>query len=151
MRFLVDFSLLVHYTSTFTVLSNPLCTVRLILTIPIILCLTLACLSDCVVVLSFTLNRPFIAKNLCEKRYQPGNACQGCCLLRRQMENEDRKDQPLSPKSLKEGDDFQPVPANSTTDVQAPRTGRASFPVPKFNIPVPPSRGIDHPPEVSSL
>ena len=85
------FSSLFHNTRLFSVLSGPPGTVRLILTISLLLSLTLACLSDCVVVLSFSLNRSYIAQNLCEKKDVPGNTCQGCCLLRKELQNEDRK------------------------------------------------------------
>ena len=124
---------------------------RLILTIPLLLCLTLACLGDCVVVLSFALNRSYIAQNLCEKKDVPGNTCQGCCLLRKELQNEDRKEQSPPARTLKEFDDFQPVPAGHPTAVLSPRTGQLSFASLSFSIPFPPGRDIDHPPEISSL
>jgi hypothetical protein len=125
--------------------------VRLILTISILLCLTLACLGDCVVVLSFSLNRSYIATNLCEKKDVPGNTCQGCCLLRKELQNEDRKEQSPPARNLKEFDDFQPVPAKPQTAIRTPRTGQLFFASLRFTIPLPPGRDIDHPPEISSL
>jgi hypothetical protein len=125
--------------------------VRLILTIPILLSLTLACLGDCLVVLSFSLNRSYIATTLCEKKDIPGNTCQGCCLLRKQLQNEDRKEQSPPARNLKEIDDFQPVPANPPATVRTPRTGSVLFTSLRFAIPLSPGRDIDHPPKISSL
>jgi hypothetical protein len=135
----------------FSVLSRPPGTVRLILTIPILLSLTLACLGDCLVVLSFSLNQSYIARNLCEKKDLPGNTCQGCCLLRKQLQNEDRKEQSPPARNLKEIGDFQPVPANSPTLIHTPRTGNVFFTSLRLTIPFPAGRDIDHPPEISSL
>lgn len=145
------FSSLFHNTRLFSVLSGPPGTVRLILTISLLLSLTLACLSDCVVVLSFSLNRSYIAQNLCEKKDVPGNTCQGCCLLRKELQNEDRKEQSPPARILKEFDDFQPVPAKPPTVIHTPRTGNVFFTSFKLTIPVPPVSDIDHPPEISSL
>ena len=125
--------------------------VRLILTLPLLLSVTLACLSDCVVVIGFSLNRSYIATNLCEKKDVPGNTCRGCCLLRKALQNEDRKAQSPPVRNLREFDDFQPVPANSPTTIRSPRTGKLSFASFSFSIPFPPGRDIDHPPEISSL
>jgi hypothetical protein len=125
--------------------------VRLILAIPLLLCVTLASLSDCVVVCSFSLHQSYIARNLCEKKDVPGNTCQGCCLLRKELQNEDRKAQSLPARNLKEFDDFQPVPVKYPTAISSPRTGQLFFASLGFSIPFPPGRDIDHPPEISSL
>jgi hypothetical protein len=125
--------------------------VRLILAIATLLSVALACLGDCVVVLSFSLNRSYIAQNLCEKKDVPGNTCQGCCLLRKELQNEDRKEQSPPARNLKEFDDFQPVPAKPPTVIHTPRTGQLLFASLSFSIPFPPVSDIDHPPEISSL
>jgi hypothetical protein len=125
--------------------------VRLILVIVTLLSLTLACLSDCVVVLSFSLNRSFIAGNLCEKKDEPGNTCQGCCLLRKQLANEDRKEQSPPARNLKEGNDLQPVLVDPPTSLRTPRTGEVHFTFLSPAIPLPSGRDIDHPPEIFSL
>ena len=134
--------------SVLSILPGP---VRLILTIPLLVCLTLACFSDCLVLLSFSINRSYIARNLCEKRDQPGNSCQGCCLLRKQLEKEDQKEQSPPARSLKELDDFQPIPSEPPAAIRSPRCGEVIFVSLRFTIPLPPGRDIDHPPEVSSL
>jgi hypothetical protein len=131
--------------------SSPAGTLKIVLAITILLSVTLACLGDCVVVLSFSLNRSYIAQTLCEKKDVPGNTCQGCCLLRKELQNEDRKEQSPPARNLKEFDDFQPVPTNPPTAVRTPRTGQVFFSSLRFTIPLPPGRDIDHPPEPSSL
>jgi hypothetical protein len=125
--------------------------VRLILGILTLLSVTLACLSDCIVLLSFSLNRTYIANNLCEKKDLPGNTCQGRCLLCKVLQNEDRKEQSPPARNLKEFDDFQPVPVNAPTAIRIPRTGQLFFASLSFSIPFPPGRDIDHPPEISFL
>ncbi|HMK38963.1 MAG TPA: hypothetical protein VK569_06455 [Bacteroidota bacterium] len=124
---------------------------RLVLSIPLLLCLTLACLNDCVVLLSFYINRPYIARNLCEKRDEPGNSCQGCCLLRKQLQNDERREQSPPARNLKEFDDFQPVPAELRTSIPAPGAGEMVFASLAFAIPPPRGGIIDHPPEFSPL
>ena len=124
---------------------------RLIFAILTLLSVTLACLSDCIVLFSFSLNRSYIANNLCEKKDVPGNTCQGCCLLRKELQNEDRKEQSPPARNLKEFDDFQPVPLNAPTTIHIPRTGQLFSASLSFLIPFPPGRDIDHPPEILFL
>lgn len=45
------------------------------------------------VVLSFNLNREFIAKNLCENRYRPKLNCNGNCVLMKKMKQEEKQEQ----------------------------------------------------------
>jgi hypothetical protein len=125
--------------------------VRLIFTISLLISLTLACIGDSCLVLSFSLNRSYIARTLCERKDEPGNTCQGCCLLRKQIENEDRNEQSPPTRNLKESDDFQPVPVDPPTVIYTPRTGDVIFTPLRFRIPLPPVRDIDHPPEASSV
>ena len=139
------------FFKSFSVLSIPAGFVRHILAISAILSVALACLGDCVVVLSFSVNRSYIARNLCEKKDVPGNTCQGCCLLRKELQNEGRKEQSPPARNLKDLDDFQPVPANYPSAIRSPRTGQLSFASLSVPIPFPPGRDIAHPPEISSL
>jgi hypothetical protein len=125
--------------------------VRLALTITLILCLTIACLSEFLVVLSFSLNHAFIAKNLCENREEPGNACQGCCLLRKQLANEERKEQSPPAKNPTESFSFQAIPLDAAVRLFRPREGEAIFIAQPNTVPSPPGRDIDHPPETSLL
>ncbi|HTP13427.1 MAG TPA: hypothetical protein VMM37_07340 [Bacteroidota bacterium] len=138
-------------TKSFSVLSNPPVTVRLIFTLATLLSVAIACLSDCIVLVSFSLNRSYIARNLCEKKDEPGNTCQGCCLLRKELQNEDRKEQSPPARSLKEFDDFQPVPATPPVVMCTPWTGEVFFASLGFAIPLPLGKDIDHPPENSFL
>ncbi len=45
------------------------------------------------VVASFYWNRPYIAKNLCEKRLVPRNGCNGQCVLMKRLQKEAEKEQ----------------------------------------------------------
>lgn len=117
------------------------------LSILTILALTLGSLRECVVVLSFALNRPFIAKNLCEKRDQPGNTCQGCCQLRKQLDNQDRRDQATASRVMKELDDLQPVVPGSIFRLLTTRQSQVVSMRMEAVPPLPPADQIDHPPE----
>jgi hypothetical protein len=69
---------------------------------PYLAILAVACLlqilQDCVILLSFHVNRAFIARELCEQRTIPGNQCQGCCQLRKQLAaDESRQSTPAPP------------------------------------------------------
>lgn len=66
--------------------------------------------SKWIVVVSFNVNRDYIAKNLCEKRNLPGLNCNGSCVLMKKMKQESKKDQ-KDPGSLKE--DIAPVVLSS--------------------------------------
>jgi len=107
----------------------------------------LGTLRECVVILSFTLNRPYIAKNLCEKRDQPGNTCQGSCQLCKQLNNDDQTDHNPPARNLTELDDLQPVPLAATFRLFAPGSIRVPGPRSAVPIPDPLYDQIDHPPK----
>jgi len=46
-----------------------------------------------VIYLSFEINRAEIAKTLCEKKDEPGNCCKGSCHLKKQLQEEEKKEQ----------------------------------------------------------
>ncbi len=52
------------------------------------------------VVLSFRINRDYIAKNLCENRYRPMLHCKGNCVLMKKMKQEQKQERE-SPGNLK--------------------------------------------------
>jgi hypothetical protein len=60
-----------------------------------ILLLALICqtFSRCLVMAGFYVNRDYIANNLCENRNRPQMHCNGKCQLKKQLSEEDRKDQ----------------------------------------------------------
>ena len=45
------------------------------------------------VMLSFQLNRDYIAKNLCENRYRPQLHCKGNCVLMKKIKQEQKQEQ----------------------------------------------------------
>jgi hypothetical protein len=81
--------------------------VKLIFVIVTLVGLFVASFHDCMVILTFTLNRAYIATHLCEQRTTPGNSCQGCCQLRKQLNNEQRKEPSSLPLDQKDHTDFQ--------------------------------------------
>jgi len=62
--------------------------------IPILILLLMAqAFSKWFVVISFNLNRDYIAKNLCENRYRPVLNCNGNCVLMKRMKQEEKQEQ----------------------------------------------------------
>jgi hypothetical protein len=125
--------------------------VRFLVTISICVCLTLASLSESVTILSFFANRSFIAQNLCEKKDQPGNHCQGCCFLKKQLGNEKKSDGTPPLRNLNESETLQTLPPDSPADLHSPRTGRFYLTTQNSVPPLPSGKEIDHPPESAFL
>lgn len=49
------------------------------------------------ILVNFELNRNYIAKNLCVKKEDPHNCCKGKCYLKKQIEQEEKKEKsPIS-------------------------------------------------------
>jgi hypothetical protein len=62
--------------------------------IPILILLVMSqTFSTWFVVISFRLNRDYIAKNLCENRNRPALRCKGNCVLMKKMQEEEKKEQ----------------------------------------------------------
>ena len=62
--------------------------------VPILILLLMAqTFSKWFVVISFNLNRDYIAKNLCENRYRPVLKCNGNCVLMKKMKQEEKQEQ----------------------------------------------------------
>ena len=69
--------------------------------IPILILLLITqTFSQWVVVISFNLNRDYIAKNLCENRYRPRLNCNGNCVLMKKLKQQE-KEQQNAPAVLK--------------------------------------------------
>jgi hypothetical protein len=51
-----------------------------------------ASLGDSFILLVFNLNQQYIAENLCEQKEIENNTCQGCCQLKKQMEQQNEQD-----------------------------------------------------------
>jgi len=109
--------------------------------------LTFGSLRECVVILSFEVNRPFIAKNLCEKRDQPGNSCQGSCQLCKQLNNDDQKAHSPAAPNIKELENLQPAPLTGAFRLMVPGSAPGPGPASAATIPNPPPDQIDHPPK----
>src|ERR1700758_2249534 len=97
----------------------------------IILSLSILVLSSSksLILVSYSLNKEFIAKNLCENKNKPKMHCNGKCHLKKELQKEEKKDQsPFS--SVKEKVEVQLF--NSQSKVIAPllsyaRIGFAEF------------------------
>ncbi|HWY13437.1 MAG TPA: hypothetical protein VN026_19065 [Bacteroidia bacterium] len=63
-------------------------------------------LSKLIIFVNFEMNRTFIAKNLCEKKNERNNCCKGSCQLKKQLADDDKKEQAPS-NNLKEVKEFQ--------------------------------------------
>ena len=62
--------------------------------IPILILLLMTqTFSQWIVIISFNLNRDFIAKNICENRYRPKLNCKGNCVLMKKMKLEQKEEQ----------------------------------------------------------
>ena len=62
--------------------------------IPILLLLLMTqAFSHWFVVMSFKLNQDYIAKNLCENRYQPKLNCKGNCVLMKKLKQQEKEEQ----------------------------------------------------------
>ncbi|HXX62517.1 MAG TPA: hypothetical protein VEO56_01865 [Bacteroidota bacterium] len=121
--------------------------VKPVLSILTALALMFGSLHECVVILSFEVNRPFIAKNLCEKRDKPGNTCRGSCQLCKQLNNDDQKAQSPAAQNIKELDNLQPAPLTGAFRLFAPGSTPVPGPASAATIPNPPPDQIDHPPK----
>ena len=105
--------------------------------------LCFASFNDCVVILTFTLNRSYIAANLCEQRTIPGNSCRGCCQLRKQLNNTEKQQR-------------QDLPSKNHNDLQLFLLTAEESSVPRSSsivsylsapfLPTLPCRDVDHPP-----
>jgi hypothetical protein len=54
------------------------------------------------ILISFEVNRDFIAKNLCIRKDSRDNCCQGSCRLKKQLNEEDQKEKSSPVQSLKD-------------------------------------------------
>ena len=64
-----------------------------LIAIPILILLLMTqTFSNWFVVLSFNLNRDYIAKNLCENRYRPKLNCNGNCVLMKRMKQQEEQE-----------------------------------------------------------
>jgi len=64
-------------------------------------------MSKCIICINFQINREYIAKNLCIKKKEIKNSCKGKCHLKKQLDEEDKKESPADSKNGKELNDTQ--------------------------------------------
>lgn len=63
--------------------------------------------SKVIILLNFELNRDYIAQNLCVKKNETNNCCKGKCQLKIKLEQQEKKEQPLPVRNLKENKEIQ--------------------------------------------
>ncbi|MEZ0540960.1 hypothetical protein [Fibrella arboris] len=126
---------------------------RQLLTYTIITSLVLQLFSREVIVMSFELNRDFIAKNLCENRNRPQLNCDGKCYLAKKLKaRQDREDQDTTERiqnlpvlSLFCADlfsfDFANGSPHATSSLPAPYYQRSPYAAPLHGIFQPPRIG----------
>lgn len=62
--------------------------------------------SKTIIFTSFKINQDYIARNLCENRDKPEKECCGKCLLRKQMQKDEQKQDSRLPSSQKNFDEL---------------------------------------------
>jgi hypothetical protein len=125
--------------------------VRLFSTIFLLICLTIAAVNDSVIIFGFLLNRPFIASTLCEHRDEPGNSCQGCCLLRKEFESKTGHETAPLPKNHNENNLLLSLAPGCLTTIDTPRSGASLFEPGRSPLPAPLPNEFDHPPKIYFL
>lgn len=116
----------------------------------LILLLMTQTFSHLFVVLSFRINREYIAKNLCENRDRPKFQCKGRCVLMKKMKEEQKKERE-SPGNLKievTSLDLSSKTFFATTTVPAVVSSNSYYPAKNTGTPVDRSVDVFHPPLV---
>lgn len=103
--------------------------------------------STMIILINFQLNKEYISKNLCVQKAIKNNHCNGHCHLKKQLQEEEKKDQ--VPANLKDLKDFQIFcQTNSTFQFNDISELNKTFTPFKSLISTPPSFSIFHPPKV---
>lgn len=96
---------------------------------------------------NFELNRDYIAKNICVKKDIPDNSCKGSCHLKKQLDEEEKKEE-TPVRNLKEVKEFQvfcqqrsPFEFINFLSIQSSSTPY------QFSELTPPSFSVFHPPK----
>ena len=88
--------------------------VRDIFLVTLVAVFLLQSVNRAVIVAGFYCNRNFISVSLCEQKNVRNNCCKGSCHLRKQLNDEDQKDQSTLPGSSREQNESQYCVDNST-------------------------------------
>lgn len=104
-------------------------------------------LSKFVIIVHFEINKDYIAKNLCVKKEEANNCCQGSCHLNKTLEEEDKKEQKSPIQNLVKEVEIQLISQQikfefSNYEVEQEHFFTYSFPVSNFE-----STSIFQPPE----
>jgi hypothetical protein len=119
------------------------------LLISILLCTVfiLQPVSKLLIVINYELNKISIAQNFCENKAKPKMHCNGKCHLKKQLEKEDKKEQPL-PGSSKEKSEVQFHSIAVISELTLTSTERVSYFMYSFSFPDAPAFSVFHPPTV---
>jgi hypothetical protein len=104
-------------------------------------------MSKVLIFADFEFNREYIAKNLCVKKDDPNNSCRGSCHLKKQLDEEDQREQAPANNTFKD---------NTMQLFCQDLAGLVFVPVGKqkaeafysFSVPAPPSFSFLRPPKV---
>ena len=104
--------------------------------------------SKMIILVNFQINKDYISKNLCVQKEVKNNCCKGNCHLKKQLQEEEKKEQsPAS--SLKDVKEFQMFcQNNSSFQFQSSLLLERDFTPFKSLTTSPPSFCIFHPPKV---
>jgi hypothetical protein len=117
--------------------------------ISILLCATfiLQPVSKFVIVINYELNKISIAQNFCENKAKPKMQCNGKCYLKKQLEKEEKKQEPL-PGSLKEKSEVQFHSIAVISELKITSTECVPYFIYSFSLPDAPAFSVFHPPTV---
>ncbi len=103
--------------------------------------------SRVIILVNFKINQEYIAKNLCVNKEEPDSCCEGSCQLKKQLEEEDKKEQAPPVRSLKETQDLQMFCYHKSAIQITKVTSLVSHSTPyKFSKFTSPNFSIFHPP-----
>jgi hypothetical protein len=106
--------------------------------------------SKTIIFASFKINQEYIAKNLCENRNTPEKNCCGKCLLRKQMQKDEQKQDSRLPSSQKNFDEIVLMCGESfSNNLFSLFSEEILFPTSTSKTITPFRNGIFHPPSIS--
>ena len=116
-----------------------------------VLGMLLAMFNDTAIILSFTVNRGYIATHLCEQRAIAGNTCQGCCQLKKKLNESTETSTATPPQPAPKHEDLQCGLVSRDNPLADLAPGMINVVDQPLFAPEPPYHTIDHPPQTLPL
>lgn len=117
-----------------------------IVAITLLLGVLLQMLSKLVIIGDYQLNKSYIAENLCENKSKPQMHCEGKCHLKKQLEKEDKRENPVPSQNTKENE-VQFFSALESLNFATSLTGTSSYSNYFYSIATAHPGSIFHPPD----